>query len=240
MVKVLPISDIHGQFGVFRYITNAGIEPDLITISGDLHKGYALEPQELIDEVEMLQHKMNCPIVIIQGNHDYWNPMIFRDSRDIHVLHNSGIEICGLKIWGSPFTPTFLDWNHMLEDGVYGLDNIFKGMMPNGLDILLSHGPPYGYGDTCRYGAWENTPDDHLGSTSVLEGIQLHKPRYVFCGHIHTGIRYNEIDHTGGAVIKELPEPPEKTYVYNVSVLDERYAFRCDNPAPEIVEIEII
>ena len=56
-IKVLPISDIHGQFGVFRYIANSGLEPDLITISGDLFRGYALEPQELVDEVETPQDR---------------------------------------------------------------------------------------------------------------------------------------------------------------------------------------
>ena len=130
--------------------------------------------------------------------------------------------------------------NVLIPDGVYGLDNIFKNMMPNGLDILISHGPPKGYGDTCRYGTQWNTPDDHLGSVSCFEGIKMHKPRYVFCGHIHTGIRLTEINHMGDCdPYMEIPTPPDKTLVYNVSCVDEKYAFRRDNPEPEIVEIEI-
>ena len=112
--------------------------------------------------------------------------------------------------------------------------------MPDSLDILLSHGPPYGYGDTCRNGTEWNDPDFHIGSVSCYDGIKMHKPRYVFCGHIHTGIRLTEIDHTVDCDNEmSIPRPPDKTFVYNVSCLDERYAFNCDNPVPEIVEIEV-
>lgn len=230
-VKVLPISDIHGNFSVFNFIMNNNYSPDLITISGDIYFGHNLEPLELVQTMEKFQSTMNCPIIIIQGNHDYWLPNIFSDSKDIHILHNEGIEILNLKIWGSPNTPIFLNWNHMMEDGIYGLDNIFKNMMPDDLDILLSHGPPYGYGDTCRNESIKFNKDPHLGSKSLYEGILIHKPRYVFCGHIHTGIRKTKIIHKDECS-KNINSFTE---VYNVSVLDENYKFNRDNPIPEII-----
>lgn len=44
--------------------------------------------------------------------------------------------------------------------------------------ILISHVPPYGSLDKLREGK-------HVGSKIILNMIKKHKPRYVFCGHIH-------------------------------------------------------
>lgn len=44
--------------------------------------------------------------------------------------------------------------------------------------ILISHNPPYGYLDKAYTGK-------HVGSEILLRAIRKHKPKYVFCGHIH-------------------------------------------------------
>lgn len=226
-INILPLSDIHSNIDVLDFIqSNNRYNPDLITISGDIwERQYNLE--YFVDYMNEFQRSMDCPIVMIQGNHDFWDRGIFNKSENIHVIHNSGIELLGLKIWGSPYTPPFFNWNHMLEDGPYGLDNIFKEMMPDELDILLSHGPPKGYCDMVK------RQSKHLGSISLYDGILLHKPRYVFCGHIHTGNRKEKIIHMDS----DVSWNESCTMVYNVSVLDENYNFMVDNPAPDMLSI---
>ena len=54
-------------------------------------------------------------------------------------------------------------------------------MIPEDTDILVLHGPPYGYGDYSSYG------DEHTGSPSLLERIKEVKPKLVVFGHIHEG-----------------------------------------------------
>jgi len=56
------------------------------------------------------------------------------------------------------------------------------------LDILVCHQPPYGILDKVNFpGIPENWKGKHAGSKVILDYIKSHKPKYVFCGHIHEG-----------------------------------------------------
>ena len=67
------------------------------------------------------------------------------NGQNVHYLCDSGLEFEGLKIWGSPYTPTFGKWNFMRNRG----DEIKKhwDLIPSDVDILVTHGPPYGIFD---------------------------------------------------------------------------------------------
>ena len=78
--------------------------------------------------------------------------------------------------------------------------------IPEGIDILISHQPPYGYGD--RYCEVGSVKIDHLGSRELLAAIDRCRPKLVICGHIHDG--YGQAEYAG------IP-------IYNVSVVDEQY-----------------
>ena len=81
-----------------------------------------------------------------------------------------------------------------------------------GVDILLTHVPPYGVLDRVDSAsippAWIGR---HAGSKSVLEYIRLKQPHYVFCGHIHESAGFEKLGQTevynlgaGGCKIIEL------------------------------------
>jgi Icc-related predicted phosphoesterase len=55
------------------------------------------------------------------------------------------------------------------------LNNLLK---ENPNSILIAHNPPYRYVDKAYTGK-------HVGSKILLNAIKKHKPKYVFCGHIH-------------------------------------------------------
>jgi Icc-related predicted phosphoesterase len=88
-------------------------------------------------------------------------------------------------------------------------------MIPDGLDVLVVHGPPFGALDrtTPRFGGV------NAGSRSLRDWIERGRPGLVVCGHIHEGFGVDRIGSTG---------------VYNVSWLDERY-----EPAPERTPVVI-
>lgn len=222
-MKILPLSDIHNSFQIFDYITEREYDFDVMTISGDLFEGRISYPSSLLQELELTQKLIDKPIVLIQGNHDFWNPTLFDDSHGIHVLHNSGIIINGVSFYGIPQTPRFFDWNHMIDDESEIANQIFIDDLPDNVDVLLSHGPPRGYCDNCNMPTFGNNKDSHLGSFSLLHGIYKRNPKHVFVGHIHTGDREATLENG--------------TKVYNVSCIDEQYDFLGHNPAPMVVEI---
>lgn len=228
-IKILPISDIHNNWGVFDYIsTKLKGTFDILTISGDIFEGRILCPQNFIDLMEDFQKELDVPIVMIQGNHDFWSTDIFYDSKDIFVLNNSGIDLMGVSFWGSPYTPPFFNWANMSPDTPDHLGVIFTELLPDNIDVLLTHGGPYGYCDTVsQKTSYGDLTDEPLGSLELLKGVLIHKPMYNIVGHIHTAKRFEEIVYEGGT-----------TKVYNVSCLDEYYNFSSGNK-PSVIEIEI-
>jgi Icc-related predicted phosphoesterase len=56
-------------------------------------------------------------------------------------------------------------------------------MIPEGIDVLLVHGPPHGYGDTVVRG-------ERVGCEELTRAIDKKKPKVVCFGHIHedTGV----------------------------------------------------
>ncbi|MEI8365660.1 MAG: metallophosphoesterase, partial [Parachlamydiaceae bacterium] len=92
---------------------------DLLIIAGDLTARNTLDEYERFNQwLKGLNYR--CKIVIA-GNHDGLlesGKVVIEDgSNGIHYLCDSGFEFEGLKIWGSPYTPTFLNWYFMRNRG---------------------------------------------------------------------------------------------------------------------------
>ncbi len=128
-------------------------------------------------------------------------------------LENSGTELAGLKLWGSPVQPEFNNWAFNVARGA--AIRRYWQMIPASTDVLITHGPPYGVLDTAH-------PNNvHLGCEELAEAIQQIRPRLHVFGHIHGGQGQHNSDGT--------------QYV-NASVVDE--AYRLVN-APQVIEIEV-
>ncbi|KAL4217095.1 Metallophosphoesterase mpped2 [Mactra antiquata] len=57
-------------------------------------------------------------------------------------LEDSSIDVCGIKIYGSPWQPEFCDWGFNLPRGEMCLEK--WDLIPINTDILITHGPPIG------------------------------------------------------------------------------------------------
>jgi hypothetical protein len=71
--------------------------------------------------------------------------LFYHNDSGIIALENSGACIRGLQFWGSPFSPEFCNWSHSVERGQAAAE-LWK-QIPSGTHVLLTHGPPIGYGD---------------------------------------------------------------------------------------------
>jgi Icc-related predicted phosphoesterase len=125
-------------------------------------------------------------IVFIAGNHDF----LFQDHPDIarafyqntpglHYLENSGVSIGGVNFFGVPQQPWFYDWAFNVHRGTDAMRQVWAELPPN-TDVLITHGPPRGYGDITREGS-------HVGCDDQLARIIEAKTKHVVCGHIHEG-----------------------------------------------------
>ena len=204
MKKIICISDTHGKHEQLNYDLPEG---DMIIHAGDISN------VGRIDEInQFTQWFSNLPYkykIFIAGNHDFGFERI-RHSNEIGIsiphgviyLQDEMVEIEGIKIYGSPWQPEFYDWAFNLPRG----EKIAEkwNMIPENLDILITHGPPHGILDDTIQGM-------RVGCEDLYKRVVEVKPKYHIFGHIHYGYGMKITDET--------------TFL-NAASLGERYEYR--------------
>lgn len=224
-MKVVAISDLHGNMPDFLPTG------DILTISGDVAP--CTGPQDAESQEwwvknrlflyfdSLLKNKQFTDIVFIGGNHDRWAEELYFDRlkeekfiselpEHVHYLRDSEVTINGIKFYGTPWSTIFYNWSFMASEKEL-LEKFKK--IPKELDVLLTHGPMHGYNDCIAH----KHKREHLGSKSLYEVVADVHPKYIFCGHIHSG------NHTIERLIFDFNYPEEFTQSVNVSLLDEDY-----------------
>ena len=175
-------------------------------------------PKEIVDFNQWLGKQPHRFKVVIAGNHDLMferHPGAAREllSNAIY-LENSGTELAGMKIWGSPVQPEFNNWAFNVARGA-AIRRYWK-MIPANTDVLVTHGPPFGVLDK------SDPSTAHLGCEELAKAVEQIKPRLHVFGHIHGG-------HGSSA--------GNGTRFVNASVVNEGY--RLVHEA-QVVEIEVV
>jgi Icc-related predicted phosphoesterase len=188
-MRIVCISDTHNFHEQI-----AVPDGDVLIHSGDATvNGTDIEVIEFLHWFSRLPHK--CKI-FVAGNHDWLFETDTRHARllladaKITYLQDSSIEIDGLKIYRSPWQPRFFDWAFNLNRGHELAEK--WAMIPDDVDVLITHGPPYGILDLVPRKGWdENTGCEELRKRvekiAALGRLKLH----VF-GHIHCGYGVHE------------------------------------------------
>jgi len=129
--------------------------------------------------------------IITVGNHEHlfeshpnMRPMI----NNAILLINEAIVVDGVKIWGTPLTPHY--------GGAFGTGNAsvrqtIYAEIPPDIDILLTHGPPFGILD--------QSPSDYpgpAGDPELRTAVIRVKPALHVFGHIHSGYGIRPTRHT--------------------------------------------
>lgn len=185
MTTIVAISDTHGMHDQVQVP-----DGDILIHAGDATKGGTY--WECKDFLKWLSAQPHPIKIFVPGNHDFlfekqpeaWTQIV---PFDVFLLNHRPLWIHsmdGLKIFGSPYQPTFNNWAFNVDRG----PDIARlwGEIPNDLDILITHGPAYTKLDA-------NLNDERVGCEDLLRAIELKKPKLHICGHIHEsyGITYN-------------------------------------------------
>jgi Icc-related predicted phosphoesterase len=194
-------------------------ECDILLIAGDitygLHNDRAAQQEFLYTRFKNWVESVPARhVVAIAGNHDQsvedWGwPVKDEWPSKFHYLQDEGVEIEGIKIWGTPWQPWFYSWafNAPENNGESFLKEKFD-MIPRDTDIVICHGPPYGYGD--RVGDQRDLSAERVGSKALAAALRDINPRLMVCGHIHAG--------TGDYRLHG-----KQTRIINAAVVNQRY-----------------
>ncbi|XP_058161591.1 metallophosphoesterase MPPED2 isoform X3 [Dasypus novemcinctus] len=95
-------------------------------------------------------------------------------------LQDSEVTVKGFRIYGAPWTPWFNGWGFNLPRGQSLLDK--WNLIPEGIDILMTHGPPLGFRD------WVPKELQRVGCVELLNTVQRRvRPKLHVFGGIHEG-----------------------------------------------------
>ena len=184
-MKILHLSDTHGCHRRLKDLPEA----DVVVHSGDFCM--VGSEQEAIDFLNWFCDLPYAHKIFICGNHDdcLYGANIDGLDENVHYLCNSGGTIDGMKFYGVPM---------FMGDCITDRQNRNYANIPDDVDVLITHTPPYGVLDF----------DDEInyGSEELLQRVSEINPRLHLFGHIHRqhGLTDNGITRfSNGAIMNE-------------------------------------
>lgn len=180
-VAIVCISDTHNaQIGV--------PDGDILIHAGDLTQSGSL--QELQSALAWLRSMPHPTKAVIAGNHELlldaalddpsgqaaservrldWGDIIYLENEEATISCPNGRQ---LRVYGSPYSTRHGNWAFQ-----YPRDHdIWSDSVPDGIDVLITHGPPLAHLDLLK-----------LGCPHLLQTLWRVRPRLHVFGHVHEG-----------------------------------------------------
>jgi len=220
-MKIISFSDTHGKQGLL----NIDGDYDIGIFSGDagtFRSPYQNE-SSILNFIEWYSSLKNIKNKIwIAGNHctsiehGLVDAKKLSEEKGLIYLQHESVEIEGLKIFGSPYTPRFgYGWAFNVDRG----ESIKKywSEIPEDTNVLVVHGPPRGILDLVMSG-------ERVGCEDLANRIKdLKDLKLVQFGHIHEDYGYELIDdvyYVNASVLNLRYELANKPFVFEI--LDDK------------------
>lgn len=173
-MRVVAVADTH----MFEADLPSVPDGDVFVHAGDLLRGGSLAELEVVAEwLRALPHRHK---VIVAGNHDGCFQTHPAEARALLggpiYLEDAGAIVCGVRFFGSPWQPTYNDWAFNLPRGAALAAK--WAAIPEGLDVLVTHGPPAGIGD-------RGPMAGRAGCDDLRHRVAVARPALHLFGHIH-------------------------------------------------------
>lgn len=167
-MRILAIADVEDDFLLSRLSHGDRGRYDLVVSCGDLRPSY----------LDCVATMANAPLFYVRGNHDTAyedDPHLGGTDLDCRVEEVGGLRIAGLE--GS----------YRYREGIVGYTEAemrrkvlrlgLLAKLGGGIDVLVTHTPPRGYGDL---------PDRPHRGFEALNGLLLWtRPQVMLHGHVH-------------------------------------------------------
>jgi Icc-related predicted phosphoesterase len=200
-------------------------EADLLIVAGDMTDTASYKELNDFSSFLTSQKDKFRKIIVVAGNHEitfdekfyekfgeryYHKPLldchkakdILLSNPNITYLEDSGCEFEGIKIWGTPWIPPIGRWAFSLPSPEFAKEKF--DLIPENIDILISHAPPFGILDEVSYKGYECDPEtgervividrEKSGSKELAKRVSLIKPRLHIFGHVHEGNGAHQVD----------------------------------------------
>lgn len=208
-MRFVAISDTHCRHANIKLPKG-----DVLLHAGDI--SYRGKKSEVLDFLQWFSQQKFEHKIFIAGNHDFY--LEKESAKELQkiipenctYLNDSGTTINEISIWGSPVTPWFFDWAFNRHRG----QEIAKHwkLIPDNIDLLITHGPVYGILDTVVNG-------QSVGDRDLLQKVNEVKPKVHLCGHIHESygnVKRGGIRFINASVLNELYEHVNKPIVFDL------------------------
>ena len=167
-MKILLLSDEESRYLWDYYRPGMLKGYDLILSAGDLKASY----------LSFLVTMANRPLLYVHGNHD--TGYTHRPPEGCEDIDGRLVKIKGLRILGLGGSYLYSGGEHQYTERQMRL-RIFKLKLKlwlyGGVDIVVSHAPPSGYGDM------EDAA--HRGFDCFVEFMEKYRPKVWVHGHVH-------------------------------------------------------
>ncbi len=214
-MKICVTSDLHGNLPTIE-------ECEMLLICGDIlplkiQMNHRKSKKWLLNEFkEWIKSQPVEQTVFIAGNHDFYCESHEEDMKnlfnsEIKYLCNSHYDYISdegkvYRIFGTPYCKQFGLWAFMRDDDT--LESYYR-VMPGNCDIVISHDAPRLNELGCIRAEGSRWYGTDAGNEVLAKAILSAKPKYAFCGHIHSG--QHEVQNIQGVNMA------------NVSLVDETY-----------------
>lgn len=173
-MKILLLSDVESPYLWDYYVPGRLAEYDLMLSAGDLKSSY----------LSFLVTMGRSRLLYVHGNHD--GNYDRRPPEGCECIDGKLVTVNGLRILGLGGSQVYSGGAHQYTEAQMRR-RIFRASWAirraGGVDIILTHAPPRGYGDADDYA--------HRGFEAFLPLMDKYAPRWLVHGHVHMNYGHN-------------------------------------------------
>jgi hypothetical protein len=185
-MKILAISDPHGDYSKIKKMMEKAGDFDLAVIVGDITD---FGPNEKVEE---LMEMFDRPVLAIPGNCDQKSILEALNASKAINLHGKAEQIGNIRFIGlggsnpTPFNTPFELSEEEIEKTLEGMVCSAENNEDCGTIVLLTHAPPHGARDELPFG--------HVGSKAIQKFVD--RVDLIVCGHIHEAKGLEQVGKT--------------------------------------------